>query len=79
MIARAWPHHEWDGDACCIHCGIDGCDAPRGSEMPPCTVHDEGKRAENRKQFEASREPDDWSDWDTLEVEHDLDMEGDHA
>lgn len=65
-------HHEWDDDCGCIHCGLDGADVPRSSEMPACTVHDEAKRADNRARAQSRFGA--WDDWDTLEAEYDMDM-----
>lgn len=43
---RLAPAHDWDEDACCIHCGIDGADIPqpRSQHTPPCTVYDAMRR-----------------------------------
>ena len=50
------PKHEWDNDACCIHCGMDGADWPRGEKLPACTVWSESDRARNRLNYRESEE-----------------------
>lgn len=51
--------HELDHDACCIHCGLDACDFPRGERLPPCPVWNEDTRAENRRRYPV---------WDPLDL-----------
>ena len=42
MLNRA-TGHEWDDDACCIHCGFDGAEwrhlREEGEPMPMCEVN----------------------------------------
>jgi len=65
-MSRPWPHHEWDDDCGCIHCGLDGRDVPKPwpENLPPCPVHDETKRAENRGRYRrwAEQKQADWED-----------------
>lgn len=49
--------HQLDHDACCIHCGIDACDWPRGERLPPCPVWDKETRRANFDYWLANREP----------------------
>jgi hypothetical protein len=44
-------NHQWDDDACCIHCGLDGADMI-GYELPQCPVRDEPARAANLKSYQ---------------------------
>lgn len=54
--------HDFDDDACCIHCGFDGAEwhhwrhntyeglATRDTQ-PPCSEYSEYRRAENRRRY----------------------------
>lgn len=71
--------HEFDDDACCIHCGHDGAEEAHlrklGYEVgrSSCSVWDERVRAQNRARYQAAQPSAGWDDQDTLdaEIEHD--------
>ena len=61
------PHHDFDDDACCIHCGFDGAEwhqwrhntwegrAQPEARQPLCTVYDAGTRERNVADFRRGR------------------------
>lgn len=57
------PKHEYDDDACCIHCGHDGAEeshlrrAGYPADRTPCPVWSEEQRAENRRYYIANSDP----------------------
>lgn len=48
--------HQLDHDACCIHCGLDACDYPRGERLPYCPVWLPEVRRANFLRFEQNTE-----------------------
>jgi hypothetical protein len=57
--------HELDYDACCIHCGLDAADFPKGESLPECPVWHEDTRAENRRRYPLD-DPNDLSEREML-------------
>lgn len=49
--------HFTDSDSCCIHCGMDTCDWPRGEKLPPCPIWDRDARAANVAAWQSEVEP----------------------
>lgn len=52
--------HDFDHDATCVHCGLDGADVPRGTPMPQCVEVSDVLRAVRLAAIKVEEDEEDW-------------------